>query len=149
MKTLDEVINELHYWDTCDEFPESFYDFEVTRDALHYLREYRSDQIQWEADRKNWQDQYAQAVENFKSSTAKHLEALKEIKGKNDPLTWDELRTMEGKPVWIECAGSFWAVIVCVEENRFWYRCRWADHDYCDREYMGEHWQAYRKERSS
>ena len=41
MKTLDEVINELHYWDTCDGFPESFYDFEVTRDALHYLKEYK------------------------------------------------------------------------------------------------------------
>ena len=41
MKTLDEVIEELHYWDTCDEFPESFYDFEVTTDALHYLKEYQ------------------------------------------------------------------------------------------------------------
>lgn len=41
MKTLENVIEELHYWDTCDAYPESFYDFEVTRDALHYLKEYR------------------------------------------------------------------------------------------------------------
>ena len=40
MKTLDEVITELYIWDTCDKYPESFYDDEVTRDALHYLKEY-------------------------------------------------------------------------------------------------------------
>jgi hypothetical protein len=42
MKTLDEVIAELYIWDTCDKYPESFYDDEVTRDALHYLKEYQA-----------------------------------------------------------------------------------------------------------
>ena len=41
MKTLDEVIAELYIWDTCDKYPEFFYDDEVTRDTLHYLKEYR------------------------------------------------------------------------------------------------------------
>ena len=42
MKTLDEVIEELQYWDTCDKYPESFYDDEITKDALHYLKEYQT-----------------------------------------------------------------------------------------------------------
>ena len=42
MKTIDEVIDELNYWDTCDRYPESFYDDEIIQDALHYLKEYRT-----------------------------------------------------------------------------------------------------------
>lgn len=48
MKTLDEVIKELQYWDTCHEYPECFYDDEVTRDALHYLKEYH-EHLKWHA----------------------------------------------------------------------------------------------------
>ena len=47
MKTLDEVIAELYIWDTCDKYPESFYNDEVTRDALHYLKEYRKQKYIW------------------------------------------------------------------------------------------------------
>ena len=133
MKTLDEVIKAIEIcWeqDTCSrECPymmaEPSCGLRRELDALHYLREYQ-----------NCGD-CAYADTYLRCAKDSH----------NDPLDWETLKTMEGKPVWVECAGSFWAVIVCVEENRFWYRCRWADHDYCDREYMGEHWRAYRKER--
>ena len=74
----------------------------------------------------------------------------------NTPLTWDELKTMEGKPVWIEADNGqeqfkHWFIIDeftftdipglqimwCLNNSfRFWE----AD--------IGVTWQAYRKERS-
>lgn len=74
---------------------------------------------------------------------------------KNDPLTWDELKAMEGKPVWMEYGISFnqkrWVVIhsfhntgsFCYMDvsgnypNTFWQKDMGED----------EFWQAYRKER--
>ena len=75
----------------------------------------------------------------------------------NDPLDWDELRQMVGKPVWVEEKYSFsdewhggWEVICSVWDDE------WDDDPYLsmtDEEYrhkddMGERWQAYRKERT-
>ena len=69
----------------------------TVRDALHYLKEYRSEKAMWEADRKG----YLNWIEQYKEAREKHQQAVIELK-KNPPLTWDELRTMEGKPVWVE-----------------------------------------------
>lgn len=97
MKTLDEVIKAL---EICDETvtancPNCPYDFDcenvpredLRADALHYLWEYRTEQ-QILRDRKEhyeyWEHKYYAELE------------------KNDPLTWDELKTMEGKPVWVD-----------------------------------------------
>lgn len=46
---------------------------------------------------------------------------------KNEPLTWDELKLMEGSPVWVECiegvvGGSYlirdWFLIEWIDNNR-------------------------------
>lgn len=118
MKTLDKVIEELQYWDTCDEYPESFYDFEVVRDALHYLREYRK---------------------------LDSLDAVAFQEDDNPPLTWEELKKMEGKPVWVEEKDmpSTWIIIWDATEN-------WLYPTGCDayrHEEYGKTWNAYRKER--
>lgn len=74
---------------------------------------------------------------------------------KNDPLTWDELKQMEGKPVWVEYGCDFnqkrWVIIGSFHgrknefqymdvsggyPNTFWEKDMGAD----------EYWQAYRKE---
>lgn len=65
---------------------------------------------------------------------------------KNEPLTWDELKSMEGKPVWMEEKGmlSIWIIIGDVTEN-------WLYSTDCNayrHEDQGKTWQAYRKERS-
>ncbi len=185
MKTLDEVIkafseankevgcgdcqfNDAESDDIPCEMNDCFFN-----DALHYLKEYRSDKVMWEADRKSYQG----FVDSYIKSRDKHQAAVIELKHKekevneiltdyvalkqwwaeqqeNLPLTWDELKTMEGKPVWIEGCGfsGFWVIIdyfsVGDEDfialggkcDEFWKQ------DMTD-ENNGTSWQAYRKER--
>ena len=91
MKMLDEVIKALEICSTqlrcdgvCPYHKSGCIEYEMEKDALHYLREY-----------KNCKDcAYSDS----------YLRCTKE--DSNDPLTWDELKTMEGKPVWYE--HEFW-----------------------------------------
>lgn len=95
MKTLDEVIKALKICSThqrctdgCPYYRNECPLYEMEKDALHYLREYYE--------------------------TKKHLACLDdaEIRGdntqvvNNQPLSWEELKQMEGKPVWYE--HEFW-----------------------------------------
>lgn len=73
---------------------------------------------------------------------------------RNEPLTWDELKTMEGKPVWVESSDS-------LNRRRWMFVGEWFDDDEmrlfdmeCDYpDYVSKNgyesgtWQAYRKER--
>ena len=134
MFTLDEVIKMFEDTWVCPSVDEAneYCEMMVARDAaLHYLKEYRE--------------------------TKKHLACLDdaEIRGdntqvvNNPPLTWDELRRMEGKPVWVEALlYKQWAVIayIGVDYIRFEGANLYAPE--C-RIYMGEDngWNAYRKER--
>ena len=89
MKTLDEVIKAFEicigYYcsnaehDVCPYLGESDMGCgkEPEKDALHYLKEYRERQ------------------ENLDQFETYQFE-------QNRPLTWSELRQMEGKPVWVE-----------------------------------------------
>ena len=135
MKTLDEVIEELQYWDTCDEYPECFYDDEVNRDALHYLKEY-----------KRVQNKIEKIALGSIEDTLDKLD--------NKPLTWDELKTMEDSPVWVE-----WVEVVIGGSHsiRDWFLIEWIDnnnHEVIIRDRHGNQilyrdgsdWQIYRKE---
>ena len=152
MKSLDEVIKAYEYCDhgepdsRCEDCP---YDgigvccAERESDALHYLKEYQRD--------------CEDLVEAAKSLTKKeHEQALTD---RNDPLTWDELRQMEGKPVWVEYnfqignkefrdKSKRWCIVreielwddteIIITENGFILSKREQIKD----------WQAYRKERN-
>lgn len=155
MKTLDEVIAELE-------------DEGLFADALHYLKEYKAHQADWN---------YALAnSEQFAEARDKHIEALKELKQKkkeyddiltdyvalktcwveqqaNLPMTWDELKQMKGKPVWVEWTKteeSYWCFVgewFDDDEMRIYHIGR----DYADyihkTVYTPDIVQAYRKER--
>ena len=109
MKTLDEVIDAMercskpHYFERAgcpyedDDAETGCHPDDRDADALYYLKEYRSEKAMWEADRKGYLDW----IEQYKESREKHQQAVIELK-KNPPLTWDELKDMEEKPVWIE-----------------------------------------------
>ena len=140
MKTLDEVIKAYECCQNveCDECPYKilFNDeshvpcdqFSKDEDALHYLKEYRS----------------------------KHDEMLKmeEALGycemaDNRPLTWSELKQMEGKPVWVEDSNDRgeWVLLSGTEDEYLYFVYRDCVEYKIYRDEQGKRWQAYRKER--
>ena len=131
MKSLDEVLeamtNEicLNSKADCWEVPVDLYGV-----ILHYLHEYQRDK------------------QIFAYDVAKKNLELSE---RNEPLTWDELKLMEGKPVWIELLGNGhwkgWDVIAGFDDDDFgdaMVTVHGDDYYFAD---LGKTWQAYRKER--
>ena len=63
--------------------------------------------------------------------------------GLNEPLTLDELRQMDGEPVWVQSPGvpeyGRWAIVEGVGENCLFLRDDFTCHDY------GKTWLAYRQ----
>ena len=134
MKTLDEVIKNLEdarvqvetgtgYWvDYRD-------NDDLKADALHYLKEYRLHK-----------EDIAAAQDEL---SAFHC-WMKEQEKDKLPLTFDELKGMEGKPVWI-CADygrCSWGIIDDVYDDEIY-----IDGEDYDKKDIGAKWQAYRKER--
>lgn len=135
MKTLDETIKNLE--DGLKHLSAILISEETWNDALHYLKEYQRYQ------NTPSRNGYMALVDYFEKSQ------------KNDPLTWDELKAMEGKPVWIEAESlsvgvspywKDWYIIKSFSNDEFMY-CNdgfeWA------KEMQGQLWQAYRKEREN
>ena len=177
MKTLDEVIEELQYWYTCDEYPEGFYDDEVTRDALHYLEEYQKKQKTLEIRAAEYKrgfeqlgvekERYQEAVKNCEEAENKYrmtndaLDAQRlqmmwvdkhfAFEEQNDPLTWDELKTMIGKPIWVEESNGDtkgWLLILRTNFDVINCTTKHGNSFYLYKSSYGERWQAYRKERN-
>jgi hypothetical protein len=136
MKTLDEVIKAFEYT-----YENDFFAWTYGVDALHYLKELRHI-----LNNTVWIDSTKEENGYWK------LPTLPETG--NDPLTWNELKGMIGKPIWVERTEKYcvphWAIIEDVIE--------WDSIPYGalllqpnDEElYISDHaktWQAYRKER--
>lgn len=142
MKTLDKVITANECCDhgepdsRCEDCPYNGIGAccaERESDALHYLKEYQQT-VKWVEINA---EQFEQTCEFIRKATA------------NDPLTWDELQKMEGKPVWVEALlYKQWAVIAYIGEEYIRFEGANLYAPEC-RIYMGEDngWQAYRKER--
>ena len=149
MKSLDEVIALLedprradvpHYKD----------------DLLFHLKNYRDSK-----------EDIDTAMERYTRATLQHMDAAEKLEAQrfvleydNPPLTWDELREMEGKPVWVESHGNIteytgWAIVKRVLPDRVHFLFSEYDDEYgyeglemaVLKSYIGISWQAYRKER--
>ena len=187
MKTLDEVIKALEICTSdrggCEECP---YDPDCKPDrkwddALHYLKEYRMQLDDIVAKRKKLESEmnrYQEAVKNCEEAENKYRQLAQNsgelgntsqitcpkchsefviLPESNPALTWDELRTMKGKPVWIEgehgCIWDqkSWVLIRLYKENDDLIICVGTDNGHyeftIDKEDYGTDWQAYRKER--
>ena len=152
MKTLDEVIEGI---EACRD---SYVAGKIIKDdALHYLKAFRDAKDTLEAEK----DRYAEAVRNCEQAEnrfrkmedelndirRKHIEQMKK-----DPLTWDELTQMEGKPVWVEQPyQKMWGLNDGTYVDAFGNDCITIKvlHDLChfEKNLMGKTWNAYRKER--
>ena len=162
MKTLDEVIAIMDGIDqtcTCCAYQHDCDETEcVEKTALHYLKEYRSDMQMYAENQKYWEDELKQKIKDFGDAKERYIKRLKEldIGTLNNPLSWQELRQMEGKPVWVEEENqpSQWYLIDEVETDEDddpefvsmnVYDCQGYYWFYKNN--IGTKWQAYRKER--
>lgn len=136
MKTLDEVIDQLidchTNWARWSQTSD-IVDRSTVEDAIEYLKGYRE----------------------------KHDDILRmeEALGyceimDNPPLTWNELKTMIGKPVWVEDnietpedITKYWAIMWKIEKAEGDEYALLSDFYYPKSEYKKD-WIAYRKERS-
>lgn len=95
---------------------------------------------------------FADALEWLKAYRA-HIELDKlrdKCEAKNEPLTWRELRTMEGMPVWVELLKGKWKgwdVIGGFDEDDFGVAMVTVRGDDYYKADLGKTWNAYRKER--
>ena len=145
MKTLDEVIEEVERcWNNitdgcgkCPEFRKCFFCVsknptnDPLADALHYLKEYRN------CGQCSYADSYLRCTQEYR----------------NDPLTWEDLCLMVGKPVWIEYDDhgkgrkrthfKEWDVIDFLSDGDMCMLSNWT----FEKDELGKTWQAYRKER--
>ena len=124
-------------------------------DALWYLKNYRSDMQMYAANQKHWEDELHQKIKDFGDAKERYIARLKEldIGTLNEPLTWDELKAMEGKPVWIKLLGKGkwkkwkgWDVIGGFDDDDFGFAMCTVRGDYYYLADLGKTWQAYRKE---
>ena len=166
MKTLDEVIKVFEQrccqgCDKCPYYPDDCLSYldEPLNDALHYLKELR--------DRKetlrNWTEKAISVQQNL-SDTIAFMRAYRDDKDDltalraywkeqqaNPALTWDELRQMEGKPVWVEQHHGDtkgWLLILRKCDDVVTCTTKHGNSFYLYKANYGEKWQAYRKERN-
>lgn len=87
-------------------------------------------------------------IERFQNAYIMLIHELANLED-NPPLSWDELRLLKGKPVWVECKYyRQWAIIGEINDDyeiiKFYGFRLYAPED---KSTMGDDWQAYRKER--
>lgn len=138
-KSLDELIEDLGHAEPASRYGDVQIMVEDLTDALHYLKEF-------------------QRYQNTPSCSG-HMALVDYLESqKNEPLTWDELKTMQGEPVWVEIIGrtipldSSWGIATGGSYHTWQGVESWrlvrpgAEYSLPVAQY-GKTWQAYRKER--
>lgn len=143
MKTLDEVVKAIEYCKKhilCDECLYRDEDICYREDSIHYLKELRHilDNTVWVGSTKEENGYWK-------------LPTLPETG--NDPLTWDDLKKMEGKPIWLEWLDSnneemgTWWVVGEVRKNDIIIAQYLDEAELCEDD-LGVIWLAYSKEKN-
>ena len=139
MKTLEEVIKALElctggYCSDSDgdcPYIESNNDCDTRKrklDALHYLKEYL---------------EYKNGIKFAAKEYHEHLVSYG--LQYNPPITWEELKGMEGRPVWIEEDYGYkhWEIIDGVHDEDVSFEAEYS----FSKDTYGKEWKAYRYER--
>ena len=160
MKTLDEAISGFEYCyintdcgNGCDGEHCPYMDggknceIRLREDTIDYLKEYKHTKQKLLDDMK---------ILEFKAGI--FTRAMKDIEN-NPPLTWDELKLMEGKPVWLEYDNNGietlsypkqWVIISLIDNTTVMpeisFVSKWKAF-WMQKEFMGKHWNAYKKEK--
>ena len=153
MRTLDEVIEIASDWTN------GFDEMSIEKQMLYYLKMYRSDQEQWGFFQKNYEDELKQKIKDFGDAKERFVKRLKEldIGTLNDPLSWEQLKQMTGKPVWVEynlhisdrdARSRMWIIVQKIMPWRQDDELIYYSGFVFGKKEIGKTWQAYRKERS-
>ena len=129
MRTLDEVIKGLSNYPDLENEDIVQVNADIIVDALHYLKDYQRYQ-----------------------NTPSRIMHMALCDAENDPLTWEELKGMEGKPVWVKRTGKIghWDIVRRTgriyegEDPDMWMWFYVGDKK--QKTMYGKTWQAYRKE---
>ena len=156
MRTLDEVIEIAADWTN------GFDEMSIEKQMLHYLKEY-----------KNTEKCYSESIERVVKVIDRYEKMVADyLSGKtcNPPLTWDELKSMTGKPVWIEeywavtedetgvtedegDTDAYWAILTYADKKRISVVNgnvdQWLHKDIWNNHNVSHSWEAYRKERKN
>ena len=164
MKPLNEVIKAMEncYGSDAECCDKCSYTMEVTGhgvicrkcdledDALHYLKELR--------DMTDIPMEYFESggtLQNFADTSQitcpKCHSEFVILPDANNPLTWDELKSMKGKPVWVVEEGyqtwEYWSLVYWMKDDELTLLNENGQMTYSKNE-QGTVWKAYRKERS-
>ena len=135
-KPLDVLIEDLGHADAGRQYGDVIITVEDLTDVLHYLQTYQRIEDEYEELKDWWAEEYVT----------------------NEPLSWEQLKQMEGKPVWIELLNhgmwddpshrvdSEWWVIGEVRKDDI-ILATYLDEMELFEDDLGVIWQAYRKER--
>ena len=159
-KSLDEVINTLLKDRAVTYYGNVIVPLQDLADALHYLEIFRDTINALNVERENCIEaacKYIEAEKELESQKVQMMWVDKHFEFEitdNQPLTWDELKQMEGKPVWLEvkyhnpeATYKYWTIVKYFDSNEggdmvftgtgFYYK-----------DLLEVDWQVYRKERN-
>ena len=94
--------------------------------------------------------QYYDDEQGFEIAYKVDIDALPTLTPPNEPLTLDELRQMDGQPVWgkslITGKPGEWFIVRIVEMSKSWFiACAGATQGFGDKDTYGTTWLAYRR----
>ena len=138
MNTLEEVIEIASDWTN------GFDEMSIEKKMLHYLKEY-----------KNVDENYQKAIAHVIEVIDHYEKMVADYLSVNNPaLTWDELKLMEGKPLWVEeyyyngqKKSAGWWLVDTQDDEQIVLRDQAGNPWYAYFISMGTDWKAYRKER--
>lgn len=126
-KPIEELIDDLGHAEPANQHGDVIITVEDLTDALHYLQTYQKIEDEYEELKDWWAEEYVT----------------------NEPLSWEQLKQMEGKPVWVDHKYyKKWLIVKEVYEETIildgngYYTQYFSD----DNE-KETRWKAYRKER--
>lgn len=158
MKTLDKLIREA---DDCNE--------NLNCNNCKHESNYEGCEIDWKA----WEKDALDYLKKYRQTRKDLLDGMKRLEEKemmfihamddtenNHPLSWEELKSMKGKPVWVELNSEYgnfshWGIIRNFLKigREFEYMELLGYYDIVTfsviKEDQGKKWQAYRKERKN
>lgn len=142
MKTLDEVIKANECCDHGE--PDSRCEDCPYNGVGACCAERETDALQWLKTIETTENLYHDAVNELSKWEDE------DWKDRHLPLTWDELKTMKGKPVWVHLFGSGlgeWNLIHAQLDNQIWFTDGNGYIYDMHEEKQGKTWQVYRKEK--